>query len=74
MILATTVWCFLNFICDVQEWQKISQEAGFNLFSTSYYSGKGKDMQLVANKLSDLALLGSSVALLDLIMLIPNAL
>lgn len=74
MILAITAWCFLNCICDVQEWQKISQGAGFNLVSTSDYSGKGKDMQLVANKLSALALLGSSVALLDLIMLIPSAL
>lgn len=53
---------------------KIPQGAVLGLVSTSDYSGKGRDMQLAANKLSALALLGSSVALLDLIVLIPNAL
>ena len=37
---------------------KISQGAALGLVSTSDYSGKGRDMQLVANKLSALALCG----------------
>lgn len=74
MILATTSLVFPELYLWCPGVVKISQGTSFNLVSTSYYSGKGKDMQLVANKLSALALLVSSVALLDLIMLIPNAL
>lgn len=51
---------------------KISQGAVLGLVSTSSYLGRS--VQLVANKLSALALLASSVALLDLLVLIPNAL
>lgn len=66
MISAPTSLEFPDFYLWCLRVAKIPQDAVLGLVHTSDYSGKGRDMQLVANKLSALALLGSSVTVLDL--------